>query len=154
MSARTSRLPRVRSQGAYVLLIELGRDRVIRVGALGEIRFPKGKYVYVGSAMSGIEPRVARHVRREKKEHWHVDRLTTKGKVVGAWLVPSGRDIECALNHFVASLTGTRVIAPGFGSSDCSCASHLHLVDEDSIAAIRDRFGPLTPASTLRGFGS
>ncbi|NIW88344.1 MAG: GIY-YIG nuclease family protein, partial [Thermoplasmata archaeon] len=31
------------------------------VGALGRIRFPRGNYVYAGSAASGLGPRLLRH---------------------------------------------------------------------------------------------
>jgi Uri superfamily endonuclease len=60
-------------KGSYVLLIELEQDSNIKVGALGKIHFSKGHYVYVGSAMNGIEGRVRRHLRDEKKTRWHVD---------------------------------------------------------------------------------
>jgi len=153
MPAIRGRSHRNVTKGSYILLIELGRDRSVRVGVLGDIGFPKGRYVYVGSAMSGIESRVARHARRRKKEHWHIDRLIRAGRVVGAWMIPAKSDIECEVNDFVERLEGASSIVRGFGSSDCSCASHLHLVDERAIASISSRFGPLTPARVLRAFG-
>ncbi len=131
------------AKGAYVILIELRRERRLRVGALGEFGFPKGMYAYAGSAMSGLEARVARHAKRRKKVHWHVDHLTLAGRVVGAWMVPSESDLECEINRFIQGLEGARMVARGFGSSDCGCSTHLHLVDEGAIAEIGLRLGPI-----------
>ena len=53
-------------KGTYVLVIALGSDRDIRVGALGTFHFPKGTYCYTGSAMAGLDQRLSRHLRRDK----------------------------------------------------------------------------------------
>ncbi len=152
MPPQEARPRRKSTRGAYILLVELSQKHKIRVGALGFLDLPRGRYAYVGSAMSGIEPRVARHARRRKKIHWHVDRLTAAGRVTGAWLVRSETDVECELNRYLKSLEGAREIARGFGSSDCGCSSHLHLVDDQALEAIEARFGPLTPSSALLRF--
>ncbi|MBU4245420.1 MAG: GIY-YIG nuclease family protein [Nanoarchaeota archaeon] len=60
-------------KGIYCLVIRLEKDARIRIGSLGELFFEKGSYVYVGSAMNGLENRIARHLRYEKKLHWHID---------------------------------------------------------------------------------
>ncbi len=144
MPSRPSQVPaETRTKGAYILLIRLGRERELEIGALGNVRFPKGYFAYVGSAMSGIEARVARHERAIKKVHWHVDRLTLAGRVLGAWMIPSNGDVECDVNRFIEGLPGARPVVPGFGSSDCDCATHLHLVDRSAIADLETRFGPI-----------
>jgi Uri superfamily endonuclease len=109
--------------GAYVLLIHLSDSLPVKLGPRPEVNLDPGHYLYCGSAhgAGGIKARVGRHMQKDKAIRWHVDRLTTKGTVVGAWVFPSGD--ECEL---VAMLAGMPVPIPGFGSSDCeTCASHL-----------------------------
>jgi Uri superfamily endonuclease len=60
-------------------------------------------------------------MRKGKLVHWHIDQLTERGAVTGAWIVPKGR--ECDLVTMLARLP---MPIPGFGSSDCRrCRSHL-----------------------------
>ena len=59
--------------GIYALEIDLCKDVNIRVGALGNVQFKEGCYVYIGSAQRNLEKRVQRHLRKEKKLFWHVD---------------------------------------------------------------------------------
>jgi Uri superfamily endonuclease len=109
--------------GAYVLLIQLAESLAVKLLGRAEVTLSPGHYLYCGSARgpSGIKARVGRHMQREKSIRWHVDRLTTLGTVLGAWVFPGG--VECEL---VAMLTGLPVPIPGFGSSDCeTCTSHL-----------------------------
>lgn len=111
--------------GAYVLAIDLAAPAVVRVGRNAPQTLPAGRYLYCGSAKGpgGLKARLARHMRRRKPVRWHVDRLTARGVVIGAWIVVDGD--ECAL---AATLRRQGLLEPipGFGSSDCrSCASHL-----------------------------
>lgn len=115
------RLPAV--PGAYVLILELEAEVMVRLPGRPDAVLPPGRYLYCGSARGpgGIKARVARHMRREKAVRWHVDRLTMAGTVLGAYAFPGGD--ECRL---VSALSALPIPAPGFGSSDCSvCASHL-----------------------------
>ena len=82
-----------------------------------------GYYFYAGSACGpgGLKARVARHMRRPKLNHWHVDQISAVAEVVGAFIWPGGN--EGALAELSAKF-GTAVA--GFGSSDCRrCNSHL-----------------------------
>ncbi len=108
--------------GAYALWLRLDAPLDVRAGKI-VARLPAGDYLYCGSANGpgGLRARLARHMRREKRPHWHIDQLTTAGRVLGAFIVEGGS--ECALN---AALAGLPIAAPGFGSSDCPrCAAHL-----------------------------
>lgn len=108
--------------GAYALLVELTEPLVFAFAG-APAALPKGFYVYCGSARGpgGLAARVARHMRRDKTLRWHIDRLTTAGRVHGAWLFPGGD--ECALARRLARLPTP---LPGFGASDCrACVSHL-----------------------------
>jgi Uri superfamily endonuclease len=113
-------------KGVYCLLILLDRDATIRVGALGRVRFPEGVYAYVGSAMSGIEGRVERHLRKVKRRRWHIDHLLSVARVVTVVSIPAqSREAECAVAAGLLGSPGTEVVVEGFGSSDCRCPSHL-----------------------------
>ncbi len=109
--------------GAYLLLIALPVKLPVALPHRPETILPPGRYLYAGSARGpgGLRARLARHMRADKKPHWHIDRLTAAGAVEGAWVIPGGD--ECAL---VAALAHLPVPLPGFGSTDCrTCASHL-----------------------------
>ncbi len=114
-----------RTPGVYHLVIHLAKRTTLRVGRLGRFTFPAGCYVYTGSAMSGLEARLARHRRRRKKLHWHIDYLLRRAQLVDVVATPSTRNSECAHNRRVLGMADAEVVAPGFGSSDCRCPAHL-----------------------------
>ena len=109
--------------GGYILVIDLAEPVAVTIGRGKPQALAPGRYLYCGSAKGpgGLRARVARHLRRGKPVRWHVDHLTERGAVIGAWVFP-GRE-ECAL---AAKLSHLPAPVPGFGSSDCRrCASHL-----------------------------
>ena len=110
--------------GSYLLLLQLVRRRRLNVGQLGSIAFPRGWYVYVGSAMANLAARLARHGRRRKRFHWHVDYLRDVADSVVPVPIRSSRRLECQLSGALASSFEGPV--KGFGSSDCGCATHLY----------------------------
>jgi Uri superfamily endonuclease len=114
-------------KGSYILLMELSEGQKIWVGKLGSIFFSRGFYAYVGSAMNGLEARLARHLRREKKFHWHIDYLLKEAEIRDIILYPSEVKAECFLSRAMA---GKFRHISGFGSSDCHCASHLYFGDD------------------------
>ncbi|HLN87617.1 MAG TPA: GIY-YIG nuclease family protein [Candidatus Limnocylindrales bacterium] len=115
--------------GCYTLVIVLSKQRSIRVGKLGKFLFLKGTYLYTGSAMAGLRRRIARHLRKRKKLHWHIDYLLNCAgtAVKGVMIHRSSSRQECLHNKRIFRLPGARVTVPGFGSSDCraDCPSHL-----------------------------
>ncbi len=111
--------------GLYQLVIQLGRRQVIDVGHLGRFAFPSGYYVYTGSAKLGLESRIARHLRKEKRLRWHIDYLLGQARIVEVKRYHGGRHSECELSRRVRALPGGKIVAPGFGSSDCRCSTHL-----------------------------
>lgn len=122
---------------AYVLLMRLDEDAAIKVGALGDVLFRRGCYVYAGSALRGMASRVARHMRREKRLRWHVDYLAQKATIVAAWCDPGEEANECLWSHRLAGLEGANVFPRGFGSSDCHCPGHLvHMPYGPSVATL------------------
>lgn len=109
-------------KGIYFLVLELEESTDIRVGALGDMVFQLGLYVYVGSAQNGVESRVSRHLSDDKKVHWHMDYLSKEADIRDALAVEGDREEECrAASYMAREMSGI----PGFGCSDCDCDSHL-----------------------------
>jgi len=112
-------------KGAYVLALRLDEPVGLAIGGHTAIIEP-GAYVYSGSAYGpgGIRARLSRHLRRDKKLHWHVDRLTLAASAIEALALEAGS--ECAI---VETLSRSAAFIPalaGFGSSDCrTCPTHL-----------------------------
>lgn len=116
------------NKGVYLLFTRLEDAKKIKVGSLGEYEFPPGLYCYVGSAMNGLEQRVGRHLSDEKKKHWHIDYFLDEADTVACLKLRTEEDLECELNRHVSKL-GKEAPVGGFGSSDCNCESHFHLLD-------------------------
>ncbi len=118
-------------KGVYCLCIEVGDDLRVEIGALGVIEFLKGRYIYVGSALNGIDSRVLRHINTSKgiynAIHWHIDYLLREERVSveAVYVRFSDEKIECEIARKV-SYYGLGV--EGFGCSDCRCNSHLFSV--------------------------
>lgn len=108
--------------GLYQLVIRLRRARIIKVGALGRFRFPAGWYVYTGSARNGLAQRIRRHLRGQKRKHWHIDYLLAAADGVEAFFMRGETISECKLHD---RLQGGEMVVSNFGSSDCGCQSHL-----------------------------
>jgi Uri superfamily endonuclease len=116
-------------KGTYILAVTLDSEMCIEVGRLGRITFPAGEYCYVGSAMNGLDQRIGRHLSREKKIRWHIDRLTLAADRIEAFESSNDPIPECILAHMAEEAGGTP-FADGFGCSDCGCRTHLFLLDK------------------------
>ena len=125
----------MRRPGTYILTSALGSDTELEGGALGTLLFSAGEYCYVGSAMGGLDQRVSRHLSREKKVRWHIDRLTLAADSVDAYVSYPDFIGECTLAS-MAEACGMVPFADGFGCSDCRCRTHLFRADPDSIARL------------------
>ncbi|HUS79277.1 MAG TPA: GIY-YIG nuclease family protein [Patescibacteria group bacterium] len=115
-------------KGVYCLCIKVQREMEVGVGALGNIRFTPGHYIYVGSALNGIRSRIERHLRMSKRVynaiHWHIDYLLKEEgvSVASVYFMLTDERMECSLAEEVSGM-GEPV--KGFGCSDCGCVSHL-----------------------------
>ncbi|RZN40369.1 MAG: GIY-YIG nuclease family protein [Methanophagales archaeon ANME-1-THS] len=114
-------------KGIYVLIIENHANIKLEIGKLGLLRFKRGFYAYVGSALSGLEQRIGRHRRAVgtvKKVHWHIDYLLAAPTVELKEVVFAETDErkECEI---AANMRMHLDALPHFGCSDCSCHSHL-----------------------------
>lgn len=104
------------------MLIRLKERSDIRIGRLATLQFNSGYYAYAGSAMRGLKHRISRHLRKEKKLHWHIDYLLEKANVVKVIVCQSENSIECDIAEAIGSMY---TVVNGFGSSDCKCPGHL-----------------------------
>jgi sugar fermentation stimulation protein A len=113
----------VADRGSYLLLIRLQKKSALSVGRLPKSVFQAGYYLYVGSAMSGLSSRLARHRQKNNKIHWHIDYLTAGASHVLPIPIRSSERLECEIAGALSSImqSGPR----GFGSSDCECTTHL-----------------------------
>ncbi|MDI6645298.1 MAG: GIY-YIG nuclease family protein [Methanobacteriaceae archaeon] len=120
-------------RGTYCLVIHVKADSNIPIGKLDNIKFKKGYYVYVGSALNSLNSRIKRHLSNDKKIHWHVDYLldSENSRILDVIYVENSKKLECmvAREH---SVLGTGV--KGFGCSDCKCDSHLFYFKEFELA--------------------
>lgn len=110
-------------KGSYCIVAFLPEDTEIEVARLGIFRFPSGLYVYTGSALSSLESRILRHLGRDKKKRWHIDYFLERAEPVSFLPFVSSKREECLINS--KFLKDGKVVAKGFGSSDCNCPSHL-----------------------------
>ena len=120
-----------RDRGSYLLVLNLRRDRKIGVGKLGRIHFKKGFYVYVGSAMANLSKRMERHRHLRKQHHWHIDELRAVAEFHSVLAIRSSERIECEVAKAVSGIAEWSV--PRFGSTDCSCETHLFGMATDPI---------------------
>lgn len=132
---------RAMTKGSYALGLALDSEELLTVGRLGEFLFPRGYYVYAGSALGpgGLAGRLKRHRQPEKQLHWHVDYLRARARLVESWTAVSEQRLECAWARVLLAMPGAQIIAPRFGASDCRCPSHLiyfgHRPETAQIAA-------------------
>ena len=127
-------------KGTYLLIINILRYIEIKVGSLGIVKLEPGIYIYVGSALApgGLQARILRHLRKEKKIHWHIDYLLASDDVrilYIAYLVYP-KKLESTITSELISLG----LKPGwyrFGSTDTKDPSHLlRLPNERDLESI------------------
>ena len=114
--------------GSYLLSVFLDQPRRLTIGRKGTLDFPAGHYLYCGSALNGLEARIGRHLRADKKLHWHIDYLLAEARILEVWWQEGSERLECVWSGEIATL-GVEVAVRGFGSSDCRCPTHLHWLD-------------------------
>lgn len=109
--------------GCYILLITCNTPKIFSFRKSSPIlSYLPGTYIYVGKAKKHLQKRMAYHLRRRKKLHWHIDRLTLNADHVRALPIRLPEAPECDIARALADRFPA---IPGFGSSDCKCDSHL-----------------------------
>ena len=126
------------SPGTYLLLLACERFVRLPIGRLGVMTTRPGYYLYVGSAFGpgGIRARIGHHAKTAAHPHWHLDYLRTQADLVDAWCVfDLRREHEWA--RLLMKDRDSALALKGFGSSDCSCVTHLfYLKHKPGIAKL------------------
>lgn len=120
-------------KGIYLLIMTLPKDTSVRVGKREVIHFKKGCHAYVGSALNGLDQRIQRHLKTNKKIHWHIDYLLPFTEIVEILYKDNNQKEECSIAQF---LERNFTSIPGFGCSDCSCRSHLFYGPSNEIIRV------------------
>ena len=120
-----------KDRGSYLVILHLKRKSNIQIGRLGSISFRKGFYIYVGSAMANLSKRMERHRHTRKRHHWHIDDLRAVAEFHSALAIRSSDRLECEIARAFSEIAEWTV--PGFGSSDCSCETHLFGMSKDPL---------------------
>jgi Uri superfamily endonuclease len=135
--------------GTYALILACVTETRLRIGKLGTIHLQPGYFVYVGSAFGpgGLSARLSHHRRPIIRPHWHIDYLRPATILNEIWLTydPSSREHQWA--DLFARIKHGSIPLPGFGSTDCSCGSHLFFFrDRPSIQLFRRHIGARMPS--------
>jgi sugar fermentation stimulation protein A len=117
--------------GDYFVVLSLSEDRDIKTGSLGLVHYPKGYYVYVGSARKNLAARLARHQRKRKNFHWHIDYLRQEGNVEALVPVRTADDLEEEMAEAVSRIADFEI--KGFGATDKPSDSHLFGFSDNPI---------------------
>lgn len=120
-----------RDRGCYLLILHLPHAVTITVGSLGRFDFDEGYYIYVGSAKKNLAKRLERHLRKRKNFFWHIDYLREHAEKCAALPIRSSAFLE----HDIALALGgiAEPSVRGFGSSDCSCETHLFAMRDNPV---------------------
>jgi len=120
----------------YQLLIFLPQTAYIRIGKRGRFKFPRGYYIYTGSARTGLKKRVERHLRKRKRKFWHIDYLLARGRVERVMVHTDEGLSECSVSRNTLRRPGAKIIVPKFGASDCDCPAHLVFFEMPEAAGV------------------
>jgi len=117
--------------GSYILILHIHQDIIISVGGLGNVSFPHGYYIYVGSSRTNLTKRMERHLRKRKKFFWHIDYLRDHAAACTALPVRSQATLEHGLAFAIGRIADWSI--PRFGASDCSCETHLFAMNDNPV---------------------
>ena len=87
------------TSGIYVVIAELPQAMDIPVGQRRKDHFENGFYAYVGSALNGLEKRLARHLGDRKSLHWHIDYLLHEASVREIIYAQTNQKLECLIAY-------------------------------------------------------
>jgi sugar fermentation stimulation protein A len=73
--------------------------------------------------MANLSKRMQRHRRLRKKHHWHIDELRAVAEFHSVLAIRSSNRLECEIAKAMSEIAQWSV--SGFGSTDCSCETHL-----------------------------
>lgn len=118
------------AMSTYLLILQGKVRQQVSVGALGKLSLQPGCYLYVGSARRGLEARLRRHLRPEKRRRWHIDYLLS-GDALTIKEIWVGQMGECQLAGSLLALPEIAIPKLRLGASDCRCPAHFYRYDDD-----------------------
>jgi Uri superfamily endonuclease len=142
----TGHMLTTKEPGTYILIIDLPEPATTKVGSLGALTFDRGYYLYVGSALGGLDGRLRRHLASTKRPHWHVDHVLSLGRIVEIWYALGLARMECAWAETLRCWPEAAPFGAPLGASDCSCFTHLfYSAQRPSFDALKERLETTTP---------
>lgn len=120
-------------KGSYALVLKLPQAKEIEVGRLGTFNFPKGTFLYCGSAFGsgGLAARINHHFKKlrnfSNEYQWHIDYFIRFTNLVRIYYSHSATNLECIWSQMLANLPAAFIPVRGFGATDCKnrCLAHL-----------------------------
>jgi Uri superfamily endonuclease len=118
-------------RGVYTLIICSTEPCKVLAGRRHSVALERGLYLYTGSALgrgsTSLEGRIGRHLSREKRDFWHIDRILSSESVhvISVILAKTTTRSECKVNTELLKDSGISVLVRGIGASDCRCKSHF-----------------------------
>lgn len=116
--------------GIYLLEITAPSNFQIGIKKFSGADFPEGYYYYAGSAQKNLRQRLERHLRKDKKVHWHIDHLTTHPGLTISTVYIFNEEGKESESRLVSDLVEERLAGysvDGFGNSDTK-GSKTHLL--------------------------
>lgn len=117
--------------GNYIVVLRLDQEKKLSIGSKGEMNFPCGYYLYVGSAKQHLSKRLERHQRKRKRFHWHIDYLRHAAEFHAAIAIRTTAALEHDIARAIGKIADWEIAQ--FGSSDCSCLTHLFGMHTDPL---------------------
>lgn len=121
----------VQDGGNYIAVLYVSQDKTVAIGSKGDTFFPRGYYLYVGSAKHNLTKRLERHSRKRKQVHWHIDYLRAAAEFQAGIPIRSTDLLEHEIAQAVAGIAEWQI--DGFGASDCRCMTHLFGMHNDPV---------------------
>lgn len=117
--------------GNYIVVLYLEEEKNVSIGGKGEMAFPRGYYLYIGSAKQNLTKRLQRHQRKRKQFHWHIDYLRQAAQFHAAIAIRTTAALEHDIARAVGQIADWEIAQ--FGSSDCNCFTHLFGMHTDPL---------------------
>jgi Uri superfamily endonuclease len=137
-----------RCTGTYAIWFRCTRSFETLVGKLGSFLFPKGYWVYVGSAFGpgGLRSRLKHHLQPTARVHWHLDYVKKSMAPIEIWFTLDSLKREHAWAENFTLLEGASCPIPKFGATDCSCRAHfIHFLKKQGFVRFQSNIRHLSP---------
>lgn len=143
------------NSGIYLLEMLITKNTVFPTDRFSTENLPEGFYYYSGSAQKGLKSRLTRHLKSEKKVHWHIDHLTTGTEAIKKiWVFENApKQLECEIVQYLESVLKLKHPIKNFGNGDCvnECTSHLLYspkpIDQSHLFSLYQSIVCLIPSS-------